>query len=62
MKLVDRLRHWGTGAGYEAADRIEILEEALQRIVAIPNRTSGGDWEEIEAARAIAAEALERLI
>lgn len=38
--------------------RILRLEEALQKILEIPNYTDGGDWEEILEAREIAAEAL----
>ena len=34
------------------------LREALAKIAAIPNQDWGGDWEEIEEARAIANSAL----
>ena len=34
------------------------FKEALERICAIENKTSGADWDEIDEARKIAAEAL----
>ena len=37
----------------------EQLEAALRRIVAIENKDSGGDWDEIEEARQIALNVLE---
>lgn len=41
------------------ADYIVGLERALRQIADIPNKLDGGDWDEIEEARAIASAALE---
>lgn len=42
----------------EQQRRIRMLEEALKKIAAIQDKTDGGDWDEIEEARKIAAAAL----
>ena len=39
-------------------DKGNVFELALRKILAIENKSDGGDWDEIEEARAIAAKAL----
>lgn len=39
--------------------RVFRLKGALDKIIAIPNKTDGGDWDEIEEARKIAKEVIE---
>lgn len=38
---------------------VKRYREALEKIAAIPNAATGGDWDEIEQARDIARKALE---
>lgn len=40
--------------------RVETAELALKKIIAIPNREYGPDWEEIEEARGIARSVIEK--
>ena len=52
----------GTSAHERSAMLCEVdrLRAALSAIAAIANRTEGGDWDEIEDARAIASAALKQ--
>ena len=43
---------------FDAYNEIDRLREALEKILAIENKTEGGDWDEIEEAREIARAAL----
>lgn len=42
----------------QAESELERMREALERISAIENKTTGGDWDEIDEARLIAHAAL----
>ena len=46
------------GAGMVNKDKGNVFELALRKILAIENKSDGGDWDEIEEARATAAKAL----
>lgn len=44
----------------KAIAEIDRLREALEQIAAVENKLEGGDWDEIETARSIAHNALEK--
>jgi hypothetical protein len=52
--LVEECSQW-TRRALQLGRRVDELEDAMRRIQAIKNSTTGGDWDEIEEARAIAA-------